>query len=148
MSLTHYAPDLPSFLLSVGAGGSGSDGGADARTPAFAVDTAVVLDYGGRLAHLKPSAKAYRDLSTRADASEAATAVFEALRWAEAEAAGGAKCVLLPNVEDGEAAAPAAASATRSEHAPALADRLYRAASGRSARLAADGKRIVVELEE
>ena len=132
MSLTHYAPDLPSFLLAA----------ADAPTPAaaapsYAVGAAVVLDYGARLAHLEGVARAYRDLSPSGDACEAAAAVFEALRWAEGRAADGATCVLLPNV-DAPPAAPAARAAA-AEHEPALADRLYRAASGERCRVGADG---------
>lgn len=146
MSLTHYAPDLPSFLVGASAAGTaGAAGGGGQGALTFDVRTAVVLDFGARLVHLKPRAKAYRDLSAGADACEAATSVFDALRWAEGEAANGAKCVLLPNVDvDGPQATSSAAAA---EHVPALSDRLYRAASGRSARLGGDGSRIVVDTE-
>ena len=60
--------------------------------------------------------------------------------------------MLLPDVsptgvEDDVPAAPSAGAAANAsdEMVPALADRLFRAASGRSARLAADGANLLVE---
>ena len=158
MSLTHYAPDLPSFLLAASAppptsrparSPSASRRGSAQRPLSFPISSAIVLDYGARLAHLQSTVHAYRDLSPAADACEAAAGVFEALRWAEGHASQGGRCVLLPDVDE---PAPPPRAKTRgarnvagaAEHAPALSDRLYRAASGRSARLAKDGERLVV----
>mmetsp|Transcript_2170 Transcript_2170/g.7594 ORF Transcript_2170/g.7594 Transcript_2170/m.7594 type:complete len:219 (+) Transcript_2170:898-1554(+) len=61
----------------------------------------------------------------------AGSGVFEALRWAEAQHAAGARCVLVADVE------AAARGGEAAECVPALADRLYRAASGVRAELVA-----------
>ena len=69
MLLTHYAPDLPAFLLATT---------APAAAPAdAALASAVVVDFGARAAHLAPRALAYRDLSAAADGAEA----VRAARW-------------------------------------------------------------------
>merc|ERR1719345_394707 len=112
MLLTHYAPDLPAFLLATTAPAPAAPAGA-------ALASAVVVDFGARAAHLAPRALAYRDLSAAADGAEAARELFATLRWAEEQAEAGALCVLLPELGGG------------GEAEPALADRLYRAASGR-----------------
>ena len=57
-------------------------------------------------------------------------------------------CVLLPDVVAAAAVSSTASSSAAVEMAPALADRLFRAASGRSARLAADGTRLEVDSGE
>ena len=147
MSLTHYAPDLPSFIVAPGSAQLPAAASVTPSSPSFTIATAVVLDYGGRFVHLRRTAQAYRDLSPAADAIEAATNVFEALRWAETHKANGASCVLLPNVDEPAAPVPVKAPADASdtaEHAPALSDRLYRAASGRSAHLTEDSTGIIV----
>lgn len=46
--------------------------------------TSVVIDFAGQLKELEALALAYADLSASGDAEEAATGLFEALRWAEA----------------------------------------------------------------
>ena len=83
--------------------------------------------------------------------------MFEALRWSETVE--GATCVLLPNVQapaDGRSrasprrawtaeGADASGHGAAEEHQPALADRLFRAASGRDAWLAEDDQTILVE---
>ena len=98
MRLTHYAPDLPSYLVRL------EGGEVSARVPAAAdtsmplpeaqllsdgiwddeiqISNAVVVDFGGSAAALKARVRAYRDLSPAADAAEAAAALFDALRWA------------------------------------------------------------------
>jgi hypothetical protein len=145
-ALTHYAPDLATFLvarLAAGAAGAAAatlDDGA--RTPCA---RAVVLDFGGLLRPLAAppsSVLAYRDLSPAGDAAEAAAALFAALRWAEALP--GADAVLLadpasvPATASAQAAAraparaePGAAAVAGVVDADALRDRLFRAASGR-----------------
>ena len=72
MLLTHYAPDLPAFLLATTAPAP-----ADAAPAGAALASAVVVDFGARAAHLAPRALAYRDLSAAADGTEAARAA----RW-------------------------------------------------------------------
>ncbi|EOD34681.1 hypothetical protein EMIHUDRAFT_425634 [Emiliania huxleyi CCMP1516] len=129
MLLTHYSPDLPAYLLRGPQLLAAPPPGAGSAP--LSLGEAVLLDFGGRLAHLRPAAAAYRDLSERADAAAAASGVFEALRWAEAQHAAGARCVLVADVE------AAARGGEAAECVPALADRLYRAASGVRAELVA-----------
>ena len=43
----------------------------------------VVLDFLGQLSHFSTHCLAYRDLSSRGDATEAARGLFSSLRWAE-----------------------------------------------------------------
>ena len=114
--LTHYAPDVPSFLLAVDDLGGGA--AAAWRGAAKLARARVVVDYGRRAAALEPLALAYRD-SADADGPRAAAVLFETLRWAERQADGGARVILLPDLGGDD-----------DEHVPALADRLYRAASG------------------
>lgn len=79
-------------MLASAAAGSAQDEGVD--TPCAAAEggeledmarTSVVIDFAGRLKRLEPLALAYLDLSVGGDAEEAATGLFEALRWAEAQ---------------------------------------------------------------
>lgn len=162
MLLTHYAPDLPSFLLrpsdvsaasavqSIVVTADGVGGGATPLT----LSSAAIVDFGGRAAHLASRVSAYRDLSPDGDALAAATGLFEALRWAEERAADGARCVLLPDVLAATAEVPRAPGAgspfefapvLHPEAAPALADRLFRAASGRGAALSPDGRLVPID---
>ena len=129
MLLTHYAPDVPSFLLAVDDGALGGGAAAPWRGAAAGwLARAAVVDYGRRAAALEPLALAYRDLSADADGPRAAAVLFETLRWAERQADGGARVILLPDLGGDD-----------DEHVPALADRLYRAASGDRCRVGADG---------
>jgi len=106
--LTHYAPDLDTFLAS-----------SSAETSlAYPLSETVFIDFGGQFAHISCLAK--RDLSSSGDATEACAQVFDLLRWTESVQ--GAKCVILPDCR---------ASKINVHDAPALADRLFRAASGR-----------------
>jgi len=127
MLLTHYAPDAPSYLLSL-ADPQGCI--PPSQGAPLMLEAACVLDFGGRASSLKGQAAAYRDLSPAANAAVAAQQLFEALRWTEVQQAAGARYVLLPDV---------LASGVTDDCLPALADRLFRAASGRSAFIAADG---------
>lgn len=127
MLLTHYAPDLPAFLLAP----AGRGGAVASEVPLGAdLSTAVLIDFGARYAALASRAVAYRDLSATGDGAQAARSLFETLRWAEDHADAGARCVLLPLLGGNEAVGGAAES-RGTEVEPALADRLYRAASGR-----------------
>lgn len=127
MLLTHYAPDLPAFLLAP----AGRGGAVAAEVPHGAdLSSAVLIDFGARYAALASRAAAYRDLSATGDGAQAARSLFETLRWAEDQADAGARCVLLPLL-GGNVAVGDAAQSCGTEVEPALADRLYRAASGR-----------------
>ena len=133
MLLTHYAPDAPSFLFAPAASVPDTSQ-AESIAP---IGGAVLLDFGGKLTALEGRAFAYKDLSPSGDATEAAAALFGALRWAEKRANDGGRCVLLPDLGGDELSATPPDGATV-EHVPALSDRLFRAASGKRARLAAD----------
>lgn len=118
--LKHYAPDVETRLV---LGGSklaaatvpGVNTGAAFATP---LESCVVVDFHGSLAWARGQVLAYRELSNTGDVREAAAGLFDALRWSEGVR--GVGCVLLPDL-----------CAVRDEHAAAVADRLFRAASGR-----------------
>jgi len=113
--LTHYAPDVETYLS--------APESASAPLP-VPLAGCVIVDFGGQFASVRSDAMAYRDLSVSGDAREACAALFDALRWTETVP--GATAVVLPDVR---------AAQRNVEDAPALADRLFRAASGRLVRV-------------
>jgi L-threonylcarbamoyladenylate synthase len=119
--LTHYAPDVDTYL----AASSSADLAAASPLPA-PLSEVVLVDFGGQFAHLR-GALARRDLSEAGDAQEACANVFDVLRWTETVP--GVRCVVLPNCQ------ASAAVRSNARDAPALADRLFRAASGRYVQL-------------
>lgn len=114
--ITHYAPDVPTFILRRGLPSPGSANNVDLRS----VAKSVVIDFFGSLADLEVSCLAYRDLSREGDSGAAARSLFESLRWAEEVK--GAETVFIADIE-GVAKAD-------DERASSLADRSFRAASG------------------
>lgn len=139
--LTHYAPDVPTYLLhretvsaSPSAGPSlppAPSSSASASSSAFSVrlSETVVLDFGGwlrTLPGLADTALAYRDLAPSSSVEEAQRGLFEALRWAEQVE--GAKAVVVVDLREVEARAPSADLVSLE----GLRDRLFRAASGRT----------------
>ena len=158
MLLTHYAPDVESIFLVVPDDASSSSSSASspasdrvpsigdhapalAHTPApplsattasfpyhslAALSSTVVLDLGGTLHRLAPTCLAYKDLAAGGDLAAACSAVFSALRWAECVP--GAKTVMLCD----PLLVPSVMAGGSWEHAEALRDRLFRAASGRT----------------
>eukprot|EP00608_Synchroma_pusillum_P003233 CAMPEP_0198428262 /NCGR_PEP_ID=MMETSP1452-20131203/6443_1 /TAXON_ID=1181717 /ORGANISM="Synchroma pusillum, Strain CCMP3072" /LENGTH=396 /DNA_ID=CAMNT_0044148653 /DNA_START=37 /DNA_END=1227 /DNA_ORIENTATION=+ len=122
--VTHYAPDAPTYLVEALLAAAPAAPAPDVLSLSpDELAAAVVVDYGGALAALGPRALAYRDLSPAGDASEAARGLFAALR--EAEATEGVGTVLLAAAGEGD----------HSGLAPGVADRVFRAASGRRVRL-------------
>lgn len=122
--LTHYAPRLPTFLFSPElapefAPESAPRTGVDATVPAA---SCALVDLGGRASALAPDVRVYVELSAAGDAHEAAARLFAALR--ELEARADVDAILLPDLHD-----------SADEAARALFDRLFRAASGRRARI-------------
>ena len=115
--LTHYAPSRPAFLF---AATPSPEHHADAT---IAPAACALVDFGGRAARLADGVRAYVDLSSAGDAREAAARLFATLR--ELESRDDVEAILLPDLHD----AP-------DERVRALFDRLFRAASGRRARLA------------
>jgi len=97
----------------------------------------VVVDFGGSLAWLKQKALAYADLSPEGDSVAAARALFATLRWTEGVE--GAGRVLVADIEHSVAKAygragggPCSGAAQlAAEHTASVADRAFRAASGR-----------------
>jgi L-threonylcarbamoyladenylate synthase len=117
--LTHYAPDVDTYLV------SNLDLEEDVLVPTspFDISKAVVVDFGGRLGALSKACIGYRDLSPSGSVPEAAKTLFNTLRWSEEIP--GAQVVLLPNLT---------AYDLKDEMAAAVYDRLFRAASGRFVR--------------
>jgi tRNA threonylcarbamoyl adenosine modification protein (Sua5/YciO/YrdC/YwlC family) len=103
--LTHYAPNVTTYLLDVAAVAEGAGGAAEGGAAASAagasslvgVEQSVVLDFGAVAKGLEGRALAYRDLSPDGTVPAATKALFEALRWAESVE--GAQQVLLVDLE-------------------------------------------------
>jgi L-threonylcarbamoyladenylate synthase len=115
-SIRHYSPRLPSLVVSEACVASSAN---ETNNSSSILESAVVIDFGGRLSAWSSSSMAYRDLSARGDSMDAARIVFDTLRWAEQ--VDGAKLVLFPVMT---------VSADSNALFLALKDRLTRAASG------------------
>ena len=127
--LTHYAPDIVTYMLPALPAGAGAVVG-----DAPELRHCALIDFAGTYAALQPLVGAYHDLSAEGDAAAAAQGVYAALRWTEAAAAAEGsdiRLVLLPSAALAEG--DDAAAAVRSGHgmASAVVDRLFRAASGK-----------------
>ena len=151
MLLSHYAPDIPAFLVTPeidasqggGGGGGGGKGAVATAAPLPEIGSSVIVDFNKRLFHLRESSLAYRDLSQDGSAEEACRVVFETLRWAESVV--GATSVLIADphhtvkrrgIDSGnDASSSSISSASPGDRLDALRDRLYRAASGKSIQL-------------
>ena len=125
--LTHYAPDVATSLLCH----FGTTGTAMATNVHESCTTplneCIVIDFGGHLRELQKHVLEYRDLSTSSNVSEAAHRLFDTLRWTEHVE--GAKQVLLVDIcEVEQTSAPNVVQ--HQEHLSAVADRMFRAASG------------------
>ena len=132
--ITHYAPDVPASIAHlvprskspVSNSSKEEEEEEDESRPKKRASLShdnkkeygktVVVDCGGVLSCLRPHALAYRDISVSGNMSEAANAIFGALRWAEAVP--NAERVLLADV-----------SCMKGEHRDAVKDRMFRAAS-------------------
>mmetsp|Transcript_2875 Transcript_2875/g.8933 ORF Transcript_2875/g.8933 Transcript_2875/m.8933 type:complete len:391 (-) Transcript_2875:200-1372(-) len=139
--LTHYSPNVPSFLVAPNAlpPKSPTSWAVDMTTAAgpsaapVPMEKTVVIDFGSTLADTQFSCLAYRSLSSSGSAQEACQQVFDALRWTET--VDGAAAVIFPLVSEFHNAADAAAAALLD----AVEDRLFRAASGRVANFVVAG---------
>jgi L-threonylcarbamoyladenylate synthase len=109
--LTHYAPRILTFLVT-----SASIENWEKQLPC-PLSECVVVDVGGKLKNLKPLVHSYCDIRPEKD-EQALQQAFESLRWAESHQ--NAKALLLPDL-----------SQDSSELLQALADRFFRASSGR-----------------
>ena len=84
-----------------------------------------MLDFGSAHNNLKDKVKYYRNLSDSGDCVEAIHVVYDFLRWAETKK--DCSHVLLPSFKNIKT------HANKQEHMDSLFDRLYRAASGKTA---------------
>ncbi len=132
--ITHYAPDVSTYLNNVDA--SAQHVQQDAVL--IPLSQVVVIDFCGQLANTKPIALAYRDMSTTGNVQEATKVLFECLRFAEKVQ--GAKAVLLANMQP--------FMQNKMEHADAIFDRMFRAASGRLATLTSTHLAVSKEKEQ
>jgi L-threonylcarbamoyladenylate synthase len=122
--LRHYAPDVPTFMVSPRGGDDGAPPLPPPQPPLPPPAACVVLDFGGQLAALAPVARGYREIAPNGDAAAAARGLFAALRWAEGLE--GARAVLLADPRGA-----AAGDEAERDAGEAVRDRLFRACSGR-----------------
>lgn len=123
--LVHYAPRLKTYRVNL----THSSDVCDFQE----IDTAklsktIVIDFGGSLKGLSTVSGHYRDLSVSASAQEAAHQLFSLLRWAEDQA--------TDEADEWQIWIKDPLSMERTEEfemLAAVADRVFRAASGRSA---------------
>ena len=134
-AITHYAPDVPCYLMEMVLK-AGEARGQDCTpilefTQTQLKNEVAVLDFG-QWANKRIGANkflAYRDMSERGSTKEAAALVFDCLRWAETLSLKGAKFVLLAPVEN------SVSSEDGFDLTLGLVDRMNRATSGRKIRL-------------
>jgi tRNA threonylcarbamoyl adenosine modification protein (Sua5/YciO/YrdC/YwlC family) len=135
--ITHYSPDITSFLMTASAADvealsarlaqAGAEGAAPADALALkaAIRETVIVDFAGALSSVSSHAIAYRDLSVSGSMAEAAKSLFACLRWAEEVS--GAMRVLIVDFSE-----------TADDGTDAVFDRAFRACSGKRARVVAD----------
>ena len=120
--LTHYAPDIDTYLLETNVIKEIAELPCIKNKLLFTLDKCILVDFNGQLTHLKKWVRAYRDLSSSGSMAEAAAHVFSTLRWTEEFS--DVDYLILPNIEFID-----------NEHAMAVGDRLFRAASGKKVML-------------
>jgi hypothetical protein len=135
MLLSHYAPDIPAYLVTKI---SSSSSLLLERIEQFRIKSSVIVDFGGSLHTLKEVSHAYRDLSQIGSVEEACRLVFEFLRWAESVHA--AKSVLIADpllffLSREKSKGQNDIRIESGDRLDALRDRVYRAASGREIEL-------------
>lgn len=120
-TIRHYSPNVESFLISHKRYANSSNTWSEEEKRHL--ETAVIIDFAGRLNSLKEMALAYRDLSSDGNSNTAAANVFDALRWSET--VDGVKRVYYPEIVFDE-------NKVGNNEALVLAikDKLTRAASG------------------
>jgi len=146
-AITHYAPDVPCFIVSsfsidtaphlvddvcknVNASAIATADLTEVTLTKSALASVVVIDFAGQMQELAKQSLAYKDLSSSGSTSEGARQLFDALRWAELVP--GATKILLPRVSEPPTEASGSASRDSSERdmTLGLVDRIFRAASG------------------
>eukprot|EP01132_Coremiostelium_polycephalum_P003286 gene3286-4116_t len=127
--LTHYAPDIQTFILSdiINSNSSSSSNNN------IKLSECVYIDLGNQIeSSIKDKCLAYRDLSESNDISVAANQLFSTLRWSESIE--NAKIILLPDLRRD--------IYNRFDHSEAVFDRIFRASSGKTATLHLDTQTI------
>ena len=81
-TIRHYSPNVQSFMISHSKYTT-DESNVWGEDEVKCLQSAVVIDFAGRLRSLKDKALAYRDLSSNGDPNVAAANVFDALRWSE-----------------------------------------------------------------
>lgn len=135
-AITHYAPDVPCYIVQALVPTADSDSTLSVST-AELMSGCVVLDYHGALSDLAKSCLAYRDLSPSGDAKQAAYQLFDTLRWSET-IQGASKVLIASIVSEDKSAVVIEASdvtatggqAVECDLTLGVADRVFRAASG------------------
>jgi len=95
--MRHYAPDIPTYIVS-----SATDDDVGVTDSFVGLSSAAVIDFGGRLDHLRDICRRYVDLSPTGNLNEACFALFRELRVAESPEvlSRGVTTVLLPDLRD------------------------------------------------
>jgi L-threonylcarbamoyladenylate synthase len=121
MMLKHYAPDLPTTILTLSKREKEKN---EAATKLETLRDAIVLDYGGRLASLRDYCALYLDLSVDGNAAEACQRLYTMLRETESEKVKNmeVKRLFLVDLRD---------LINSDDLVMALWERMYRAASGK-----------------
>jgi tRNA threonylcarbamoyl adenosine modification protein (Sua5/YciO/YrdC/YwlC family) len=126
-AITHYAPDVPSFIVSEIVPND-SESPADFTFTLQELSSIAIIDFNGQLSDVSKNVLYYKDLSFVGSVIEAARNLFSTLR--EAEEVHGVTQILLPyiniNLHD-----ISNSISSSNDIAPGLSDRIYRAASGR-----------------
>lgn len=115
--LTHYSPDIPSYLIA-----SENIQRFIEKQNKEALSKTIIVDFASQLSTLTSDALAYRDLSPKGNAKEAALNLFDTLRWCEQFKQG--ERIVLVEVSN-------LTSNEEVNFADAVYDRMYRAASGK-----------------
>lgn len=143
-AITHYAPDVPCFIVnslcmhlqeSREADLSDANVTNSLRLSQSELSTgSVIIDFHGRLSALQSHALAYRDLSSRGSSAEAARALFDTLRWSEGvRGATRVFIAAIPPTSSSNGASittEAEKGVTVMDMTLGLVDRIFRAASG------------------
>ncbi|KAF2074464.1 hypothetical protein CYY_004209 [Polysphondylium violaceum] len=144
--LTHYAPDIQTYILNTCSSSSSSNNSSSSSSKSLdssssnnnsnnnsiSLKECVYIDFGGELDFkLKSQCLAYRDLSEKSDIEEAANQLFSVLRWSESVE--NAKIILLPDFRK---------QSLSHLDSDAIFDRIFRAASGKLAQINFDTNEI------
>lgn len=119
-AITHYAPNISCMIVRNVVNNNVFSCDSICLTKDQLSNT-IVIDFGGQNTHLREGCLAYRDLSEQGNSKEAAFHLFDYLRWSESFTT--AQLVLLPYVHQAES--------EEQSILLGLADRLFRAASGK-----------------